>query len=81
MPGRRPGARSVPTRGAEHKRSFARPAVDLRRFAVHRFERRFSEAKFRRISGALAEPCAAADAVDRRRLSKPSCPAGLILFR
>jgi hypothetical protein len=26
-------------------------------------------------------PCAAADAVDRRRLSKPSCPARLILFR
>ncbi len=27
------------------------------------------------------QPCAAADAVDRPRLSKPSCPARLILFR
>jgi len=32
-------------------------------------------------SGGLAQPCAAADAVDRRRLSKASCPARLILFR
>jgi len=66
---------------AEHKRSFARPAVDLRRFGVHRFERRLFEAKFRRTSGALAQPGAAADAVDSRRFSKPSCPARLILFR
>jgi len=80
-PGRCAAVRSVPARGAEHKRSFARPAVDLRRFGVHRFERRLSEAKFRRTSGALAQPGAAADAVDRRRFSKPSCPARLILFR
>jgi len=32
-------------------------------------------------SDALAQPCAAANAVDRRRLYKPSCPARLILFR
>ena len=32
-------------------------------------------------SGALAQPYAAADAVDRRRFSKPSCPARLSLFR
>jgi hypothetical protein len=55
--------------------------VDLRRFGVHRFERRLSEAKFRRTSGALAQPGAAADAVDRRRFSKASCPARLILVR
>ncbi|MGH8487767.1 MAG: hypothetical protein ACREXS_02550 [Gammaproteobacteria bacterium] len=29
----------------------------------------------------LLEPCAAADAVDRRRFSMPSYPARLILFR
>jgi hypothetical protein len=32
-------------------------------------------------SGALAQPCAAADAVERPRLSKPSWPARLILMR
>jgi len=80
MPGRRAAARSLAAQGAEHKRSFARPAVDLRRFGVHRFERHLSEAKFRRTSGALAQG-AAADAVDRRRLSKSSWPARLILFR
>ena len=30
---------------------------------------------------ARAQPCAAADAVDRRRFPKPSCAARLILFR
>lgn len=33
------------------------------------------------LGGALAQPCAGADAMDRRRRSKPSCPGRLILFR
>ncbi len=37
MPGRRPGPKSVPARAAEYERPFARAAVDLQRFGVHRF--------------------------------------------
>jgi len=33
------------------------------------------------VVGYFRGQCAAADAVDRRRLSKPSCPARLLLFR
>jgi len=64
----------------EHQASVGNVAARLRRFAGNP-SALVSGAPWWDTSGALAQPCAAADAVDRRRFSMPTCPARLILFR
>ena len=65
----------------EPKRSVANGVAAIQRFGVERVEQPASGGRSSATSGALTQPGAAADGVDRRRLSKPSCPARLILFR
>jgi hypothetical protein len=64
----------------EHQGPVGRVATTLQRFTGNA-SALVSGAPWWDTSGTLAQPGAAADAVDRRRFSKPSCPARLILFR
>ena len=62
--------------------TWAPPAASLRLFSASpENHRRLSPELRGGILQAPWPPCAVADAVDRHRLSKPSCPARLILFR
>jgi hypothetical protein len=73
-------ARSVPVPGQSTRVPSIGVAVSLSRFTRNPSPL-VSGVPWWDTSGALARPCAAADAVDRRRLSKRSGPARLILFR
>ena len=67
-------------RDVEHQGSRRRVAATPRRF-TGKPSPLVAGARWWDTLGTLAQLCAAADAVDRHRLSKPSGPARLILFR